>query len=266
MLLHDQLPILPGGTANVVGEVVSWTIDVSNAGNAAVSNVTVTDPLASDIAPVLVGAFNSGDTDTDGKLDVGETWHYTASHTVTQADIDTNGGGDGTLDNVATAHGTGAADVSDDAHVPVAQNPDLTITKSAVVEDGHADHAGDIIDYTVVVTNTGNETLTGVVVTDVFEGSLPGVTLFNDNLHLGTNTFSGDTDHDGNLDVGETWTYTYKHTVTQNELDTRGINGDGTLDNTATVTTDETGPGSDSASITIELGPGVRTPRFCAQD
>ena len=114
---------VPGGTANAVGEVVSWTIDVGNAGNAAVSNVTVTDPLAPDIAPVLSGTFNSGDTDTDNLLDVGETWHYTASHTVTQADLDTNGGGDGDIDNVATAHGTGAADVSDDATVPVAQTP-----------------------------------------------------------------------------------------------------------------------------------------------
>ena len=49
--------------------------------------MTVTDPLASDIAPVLVGAFNSGDTDQDNLLDVSETWHYTASHVVTQADL-----------------------------------------------------------------------------------------------------------------------------------------------------------------------------------
>ena len=55
----------------MVGEVVSWTIDVGNAGNAAVSNVTVTDPLAPNVAPVLVGGFNSGDTDADTLLDVG---------------------------------------------------------------------------------------------------------------------------------------------------------------------------------------------------
>ena len=41
--------------------------------------------------------------DTDGLLDVGETWHYTATHTVTQAEIDSNGGGDGDIDNTATA-------------------------------------------------------------------------------------------------------------------------------------------------------------------
>ena len=70
----------------------------------------VTDPLTPNVAPVLVGGFNSGDTDPDNLLDVGETWHYTASHTVTQAELDTNGGGDGDIDNTATAHGTGAVD------------------------------------------------------------------------------------------------------------------------------------------------------------
>ena len=34
------------------------------------------------------GAFNTGDTDQDNLLDVGETWQYTASHTVTQAELD----------------------------------------------------------------------------------------------------------------------------------------------------------------------------------
>ena len=96
------------------------------------AGVTVTDPLAPDNAPISVGGVNSGDTDADSLLDVGETWHYTASHTVTQADLDTNGGGDGDIDNTATAHGTGATDDSDDASVPVAQSVALSIVK-----DGH---------------------------------------------------------------------------------------------------------------------------------
>src|SRR5262245_63072171 len=99
---------------------MSWTIAVRNPGTAPVANVTVTDPLAPNVAPVLVGNFNSGDTDQDNLLDVGETWHYTASHTETQTDLDSNGGGDGDIDNTATAHGTGAADVSAHAARPAA--------------------------------------------------------------------------------------------------------------------------------------------------
>jgi uncharacterized repeat protein (TIGR01451 family) len=178
---------------------------------------------------------------------------------VTQGDLDAGG----SIGNVATAHGTGVPDVSDDASVPVEQNPALSIQKDVVVADGQSDKAGDVINYTVTLTNGGNTTLTGVVLTDTFENSAP-VVLNNDNSDPSKNTFAGDTDGDHNLDVGETWVYTYQHIITANDLSTRGIDGDGKLDNIATVTTHETGPGSDSASIPILIGPGVRTPGFWA--
>ncbi len=38
----------------------------------------------------------------DNFLDVGETWVYTGTYTVLQADIDNNGGGDGDIDNTAS--------------------------------------------------------------------------------------------------------------------------------------------------------------------
>ena len=63
-------------------------------------------------------AFSGGDTDSDGLLDVGETWTYTAAHTVTQAEIDAGAA----LVNVATATGTGATSDTDDATVTVAQS------------------------------------------------------------------------------------------------------------------------------------------------
>ena len=39
-------------------------------------------------------------------MGVNETWTYMYVHTVTQADIDGNGGGDGTLDNIAKGNAT----------------------------------------------------------------------------------------------------------------------------------------------------------------
>ena len=68
--------------------------------------------------------------DNDALLEVGETWGYTAAHTVTQAEIDSNGGGDGALENMATADSHQTGPDTDDASVPVTQNPALNIVKS----------------------------------------------------------------------------------------------------------------------------------------
>ena len=89
-ILHiEKDATVPGGTADAAGEMISYTLAVTNPGNAAMAGVVVTDPFTTDEAPVLIGGFNTGDTDQDSLLDVGETWQYTASHTVTQAELDT---------------------------------------------------------------------------------------------------------------------------------------------------------------------------------
>ena len=80
--------------------------------------------------------------DNDALLEVGETWRYTAAHTVTQAEIDSNGGGDGDIDNMATADSTRPAPDTDDATVPVAQTPALNITKDATVPGRHGGCGG----------------------------------------------------------------------------------------------------------------------------
>ena len=69
-------------------DVINYTLAVTNTGNAAIAGVVVDDPFTTNEAPVLAGGFNIGDTDQDNLLDVSETWHYTASHTVTQAELD----------------------------------------------------------------------------------------------------------------------------------------------------------------------------------
>ena len=75
--------------------------------------------------------------DEDNLLEVGETWGYTAAHTVTQAEIDAGGNFDGPdadslfdqLRNVATADSNETGPDTDDASVPVAHTPSLNIVK-----------------------------------------------------------------------------------------------------------------------------------------
>src|SRR5260221_14714888 len=58
------------------GDAISWKYTVTDTGNVPLSNVTVTDNQ-----PGVTAIFQSGDTNSNGKLDLGETWIYTASGT-----------------------------------------------------------------------------------------------------------------------------------------------------------------------------------------
>ena len=87
--------------------------------------------------------------------------------------------------------------------VDVTQNPDYTITK--VADRDSVDAAGQVIGYTITLTNTGNQSLTNVTVTDPLLGALTGP--------------AGDDDSDNELDVDEVWTYTGSYMVTQDEID-----------------------------------------------
>lgn len=114
--------------------------------------------------------------------------------------------------------------------VPVVPpNPDIAVTKAGVLNDDDGTpglSAGDTISYTVTVSNPGNVTLTGITVDD------PLVNL----------TFqSGDTDGDFSIDPSETWIYTGDYTITGFDLATNG-GGDGDIDNTVTVDSNETPP------------------------
>ena len=71
-LAIEKVASVPGGTADVTGEVISYTMTVTSAGsNAAIAGVVVDDMFTDDLAPVLDGGFNVGDLDDDGLLDVG---------------------------------------------------------------------------------------------------------------------------------------------------------------------------------------------------
>ena len=86
----------PSGTVTKAGDVISYQVKVTNDGNIDLTNVSVTDPLLGN----LTGHAES--LNADGVLEVGENWTYTGNYTVTQEDINSNGGGDGFINNTAT--------------------------------------------------------------------------------------------------------------------------------------------------------------------
>src|SRR4051794_352151 len=207
--LLNKTASVPGGTADVAGEVISYSITLSNVGNVGLTGVTVVDPLLQGPHGTLSGP--TGDSNANGVLDVSEVWTYTGTYTVQQSDLDSNGGGDGTIDNTVTADTTQTTALSASANVIVELRPHVTLAKTASVAGGTADSAGEVISYTVDVTNDGNSAQADPIMSDPSVSDLAAV------LNLaapvltpqlgGDGFYVGDTDHNGILDAGETWSF-----------------------------------------------------------
>ncbi len=133
-----------------VGQVLNYTIVAINGGNTTLANVTITD------ANATLGICTPANGST---LAPGASINCTATHTVTQADIDA-----GSYLNTACVNATDATATCDDVDVPSDHNPNLTIEKRVTETTYSA--VGDVLHYTMVATNDGNITLHNVVVTD----------------------------------------------------------------------------------------------------
>ncbi len=138
------------------GVKVTYSYVVTNDGNVTLTKVAVTDPMSglSQVScPSATLAPSASET-------------CTATYTTTQADVDR-----GWLKNTGTASGTSAQNATVTAKaswfIPAIQSPAITIVKSANVTSFKA--PGTKVSYGYKVTNTGNVTLSPVVVFDPME-------------------------------------------------------------------------------------------------
>jgi uncharacterized repeat protein (TIGR01451 family) len=241
MLVTKAASMEDGGTgADEANDVIKYVITVENTGNTTLTDITVTDPYA-DAGSLLRGADIVGDN--DALLEVGETWSYTAKHTVTQAEIDSNGGGDGSLENTVTADSKETPEFTAKASVPLEITPAWEVMKTFVGVTGgngndKADAAGDVLNYKITVTNTGNVALTNVVVTDSVEGRMATA--------VGTIE---------SLAVGASQSYDFEYTLLQSDLNDKG-GGDGDIDNTATAAVGEV-PEKSSEEVRLVYNPNI---------
>ncbi|MBY6204951.1 DUF7507 domain-containing protein, partial [Halomonas denitrificans] len=214
------------------GQSIDYTIVVENTGSVTQTGVSTSDTLPDGSAGTLIGPTES--ISANGQLDVGETWTYTISYTVSQADIDA---GADLINSASVATNEVPGPTTDSATTPVNAAASLTITKTQTGGPNPVTSAGQVIDYTIVVENTGSVTQTGVSTNDVLpDGSAGTLTGPVESLNA-----------DGQLDVGETWTYTISYTVTQADVDAGND-----LVNTASVTTTQVpGPTTDTATTPV---------------
>nr|BFE51512.1 DUF11 domain-containing protein [Saccharothrix mutabilis subsp. capreolus] len=218
------------------GDTVTYTITVTNTGQAEVLGATITDDLSGVLDDATFGTVTTA-TGTAGLNGTTLTWTgdlpvgtaATITYTVTVNDPLT---GDGHLDNAVTNTTPGFPP----------QPPVLTSTPVAAVDiiksvDRTSAAPGDTVTYTVTVTNTGQAQVSGASITDDLSGVVDDATFGTATATTGSATFTAPTlTWTGDLPVGGSATITY--TVTVNNP----VTGDGHLDNTATNTTPASRP------------------------
>ena len=159
---NDQDADAPTGPVVAVGAPITWKYIVTNTGDVALSNVTVTDDkLADDAAAIDCGAGNN----VIASLAVGQTKTCTANGTAVAGQYTNTGS------VIGTPPGKGSPPTDTDPSNYFGAAPGIDIEKLTNGENadnptGPGVQVGEPITWTYEVTNTGNVTLTGVTVTD----------------------------------------------------------------------------------------------------
>ena len=250
-----------GDGVNGASDKIVYTITVNNTGDTSLTGLTISDTLTDangtalslDSGPIFTSSTLGS---SQGSLSSGEIATYTATYTIIQNVANT-----GSISNIVTGTAsspgqsnnvTDTSDDGDDSDGNTVDDPTVVntqssgameVTKTASVVDtngnGNNDQ-GDVIVYTILVSNTGSVTLSGLSLTDTLtDGS--GGTL---NLTSGPSFYSNSlSSAEGSLAVGEISTYTATYTISQNAANTGSVN------NSVSVTASTPGNTNDVTDI-----------------
>ncbi|HTW19681.1 MAG TPA: hypothetical protein VME70_05635, partial [Mycobacteriales bacterium] len=213
-------------SVSAAGQTVTYSFLVTNTGNVTITGVSIDELDFSGTGTLSSVSCPSGAASLVPTASV----TCTATYQVTQADMDA-----GSVSNTADATGTDPAgdtvtSPSSSTSFTTTAAPALTVVKSASPSGSAPLHAGEMITYSFVVTNTGNVTLTDITV--------------NEGAFSGTGTLSSVSCPSGaaSLAPGDQVTCTATYTVTQADVDS------GDISNSATAT--GTPPAGDGGPIT----------------
>ena len=199
-------------TADIsVGDTLSYVITATNNGTATLTNMVVSDPMITPSSAACVSVPPTG------------TCVLSGSYAVTASDVAA-----GSIVNTASAITDQTAAVTDDETV-VVPSPSHTLDKAAPTnadEDASGDvSVGDTLTYTITATNDGAATLTNLVVTDTM-------------LSPSSNSCAS-------VAPSATCVLTGTYTVAAADV------AAGSIVNTATSDSDQTGPVDDTETVVL---------------
>ena len=263
------LELKEGDTVDV-GDTITYTLQVKNTGNTSFDTVTVTDTMWTS-GKVTQITQKIGDTEyltnlpengiwtivprvtDDPTFDPGETWTCTYTYTVQD--------GDTTIENTATVSTTdGGPDGSDTITIPVT-GYDLSIEKVLTsvngepYQEGSKVRPGDVLTYTINVTNNNEETVTSFTVSDNLwqENQVETITIGAATADVTGGSYL----FQGTLYQGDTWTCTYDYTVPEDVA---------SVSNTAVI--DLPGDNDPGDNVTVEVepdAPGLKVEKSLSQ-
>lgn len=195
-------------TGAKAGDVIMYTLSLTNDGNVDLTDVELVDEKKGVVVKDYIWPAE------EGFLAVGETVTAKAEYVLTQEDIDVT-----VLENEAS--GKGKAPDGTWVHVEIPTiitkelHPEITLVKDVDINEIAEAKSGDVLTYTITVTNTGDDTLHDVSLTDSMENVLSEIT------------------YDRKTDIlapSESFVMTAKYAVTQEDIN------EGIVKNEAEVT------------------------------
>ncbi len=155
------------GTRYEAGEKIKYRLTIINTGNVTIEKFRIEDTVISNSGETQYTFTKFTDPKDQTYLEAGQTGYIDYTYTVQKADLG------GTIKNTAELAET-VPPVPSGHKIPPVEIPttdmknDLEIKKEAF-EGPYS--TGDVISYKISITNTGNTTITDVIVTDELEGA-----------------------------------------------------------------------------------------------
>lgn len=244
----------------VVGQLITYTYEVTNTGNTRLFDVTLSDEHTHATGTSNLTIANN----VIAVIQPDQTVTRTATYRVTQADIDAGADLTNTVTATATAPNTAPTPTpatADEVVTVEAADPKIEAFKTAAALPANPT-VGTPVDFTITVENIGNVTLDTITLADTLKRT--------DNTPITPSPIptyqSGDSGIAQALDVGETWTYTVRHLLTQEDFDAGGISNSVRATGTppsgpsvSDLSDNGAGTGSRPTTVTIPALPKMET-------